>query len=231
MTGVVVVAQKAATLQGETSRAGYTCWLIRLAGCSLRCTYCDTAWARGAGKAESVSDLVSEAREAGLHHVLVTGGEPLEQESAVELLRGLVDAGLRAALETSGACPTAAVDPRVSIVLDVKCPGSGMADRMHWPNLERIRSQDEVKFVLTDRLDYEFAVQAIQRHDLLGRTTVLLSPVPGQLGTQVLARWMLADKLHAKLQVQLHKLAWPDLEEPRPALSRTESAANCRRTP
>ncbi len=211
------VAQRAATVQGESSRAGYPCWLIRLAGCSLRCRYCDTIWAREGGEPIALDELVDEAVAAGLHHVLVTGGEPLVQAGTPELLRALCDRGLLVALETSGAWPTRAVDERVRVVLDVKCPGSGMAERMCWPNLDRLRPGDEVKFVLTDREDYQYARDVIERYRLTERAEVILSPVGGVAGAEpealdpaVLARWILADRLPVRLGVQLHKLAWPD---------------------
>lgn len=207
----VRVAQALATLQGESVLAGHTCWLLRLAGCPLECAWCDTAWARdpGCGAPRELGELVAEAAGAGLHHVLVTGGEPLAQPATPELLRRLCDAGLRVVLETSGALPTDAVDPRATVVLDVKCPGSGMADRMCWPNLDRLRPGDEVKLVLADRADYEYALDVIRRHGLAGRAA--LSPVAGRLEPATLARWMLDDLVGARLGLQLHRLGWPEL--------------------
>jgi 7-carboxy-7-deazaguanine synthase len=205
------VAQVLATIQGESSLAGRTCWLLRLAGCPLECAWCDTAWARapGGGAPREVGALVAEAAAAGLHHVLVTGGEPLAQPATPELLRRLCDAGLRVVLETSGALPTDAVDPRVRVVLDVKCPGSGMADRTCWPNLERLRPGDEVKLVLADRADYEYAREVIRRYGLA--ESAALSPAAGRLEPGTLARWMLDDRAEVRLGLQLHRLGWPDL--------------------
>jgi 7-carboxy-7-deazaguanine synthase len=159
----------------------------------------------------AVDHLVAEAEQAGLHHVLVTGGEPLFQEATPELLRRLCDAQLRVALETSGAQSTAAVDPRVTVVLDIKSPSSGMKDRMDWSNLDRLRPHDEVKFVLANRGDYEYARQLCDSYRLPTRAGVLLSPVAEKLAPRELASWILADKLSARLQVQLHRLAWPEL--------------------
>jgi 7-carboxy-7-deazaguanine synthase len=207
----VRVAQALATLQGESSLAGRTCWLLRLAGCPLECAWCDTAWARapGCGGPRELDALVDAAASAGLHHVLVTGGEPLAQPATPELLRRLCDAGLRVVLESSGALPLDAVDPRARVVLDVKCPGSGMADRMCWPNLDRLRPGDEVKLVVADRADYDYALDVIRRHDLADRAA--LSPVAGRLEPATLARWMLDDRAHARLGLQLHRIAWPEL--------------------
>jgi 7-carboxy-7-deazaguanine synthase len=207
----LMVASVLATVEGESSRAGYPCWLIRLAGCPLRCRYCDTVWAREGGELRSVRALVDEASDAGLHHVLVTGGEPLSQGAAPALLRALCDRGLLVALETSGALPTDHVDPRVRVVLDIKCPGSGLADRMCWTNLDRLRPHDEVKFVLTDRADYQYARDVIARHRLTDRVAVILSPAGGLLDPRDLAAWMVRDRVPARLGLQLHRLGWPDL--------------------
>ncbi len=207
----ILVAGTGPTFQGETSRAGFSCWLIRLAGCPLHCRFCDTAWARTGGESVDIETLCDVARRSRLHHVLVTGGEPLHQSATPALLRGLCDAELLVALETSGAFPTDDVDERARIVLDVKCPGSGMEKRMHWPNLDRLRPHDEVKLVLTDRSDYRYAREVIERYSLVDRVEVVLSPAEGRLAPQTLARWILSDRLPVRLGLQLHKLAWPDL--------------------
>jgi 7-carboxy-7-deazaguanine synthase len=213
MSDRVEIAQVLATMQGESSFAGYPCWLLRLAGCPLECAWCDTAWARepACGEPRELDALVAGARDAGLHHVLVTGGEPLAQPAARALLARLCDAGLRVVLETSGALPTDAVDRRVKVVLDVKCPGSGMADRTCWPNLERLHPGDEVKLVLADRADYDYALEVIATYHLLDRAVVALSPALGLLEPETLAAWMLRDRLHARLGLQLHRLGWPGL--------------------
>ena len=219
MKPTVRVAQALVTLQGEASFAGYPCFLIRLAGCPLECSYCDTAWAREGGTPRGVELVVAHAVAAKVHHVLITGGEPLAQHATPRLLRRLCDelemgpVPGSVVLETSGAEPIAGLDPRVRVVLDVKCPGSGMADRMHWPNLERLRARDEVKLVLTDRGDYDYALEVIARHRLVERAgSVILSPAADTLDAETLARWILEDKLPVRLGLQLHKLAWPGLE-------------------
>ena len=211
MTTTVEIAQVVETVEGESLLAGYPCTLVRLAGCPLSCSYCDTEWAKREGSPTEVSTLVERAAAAALHHVLVTGGEPLAQPGAPHLLEALCDRGLRVVLETSGAFSTEAVDPRVVTVLDVKCPGSGMSDRMEPGNLARLRPHDEVKLVLTGREDYDFATALVRRERLDERVTVHLSPVLGSLEPGELAGWMMADRLKVRLAVQLHKLAWPGL--------------------
>lgn len=218
MKATVRVAETLITLQGEASLAGYPCFLIRLAGCPLDCSYCDTPQAKEEGTQHSVEVIVAKTIATKFHHVLVTGGEPLHQTFTTRLLRRLCDeleavsASCRVVLETSGSLPINDVDPRVRVVLDVKCPGSGMADKTHWPNLERLRERDEVKLVLTDRADYDYASDVIARHRLIDRSgNVILSPVAGQLDAEELARWMLDDRLPVRLGLQLHKLAWPGL--------------------
>ncbi len=143
--------------------------------------------------------------------MLITGGEPLAQEGTLELTQRLLDRGSIVVLETSGAKSIEGIDARVRIILDIKCPGSGMHDKMYWPNLERLRPLDEVKFVVTDREDYEFAVHIMRSQKLEDQRSILLSPVSGKLDPQTVALWMLRDKLRARLQVQLHVIAWPDL--------------------
>ena len=211
MSDLVSVAQVVETIQGESSLAGYPCTLLRLAGCPLHCSFCDTEWAKKKGTEATIETLVERCRGAGLHHVLVTGGEPLAQPCAPALVSALGDAGLVVVLETSGAFSTEGVDPRVKTVLDVKCPGSRMQDRMDWSNLERLRPHDEVKFVLVDRADYEYARDVILRERLVERATVLLSPVLDELKPSEVGGWMMADRLGARLGVQLHKIAWPEL--------------------
>ena len=142
----------------------------------------------------------------------ITGGEPLAQSEAFPLITKLCERGYDVLIETSGAIDTATVDTRAHVILDVKCPGSGMSDRMHWPNLDRLTTKDETKFVLTDRADYEWARQVLEQHELATRCTVLMSPVFGSLDPRQLAEWVLADRLPVRLQLQLHKLIWaPDM--------------------
>ena len=200
------------SIQGESTHAGRPCVFIRLTGCPLRCTWCDTAYAFYGGRDFTENDVIEQVRAFGCPLVEVTGGEPLSQPEACSLLARLCDEGFEVLLETSGAIDTAGVDRRVRVVLDVKCPGSGMAERMHWPNLERLASHDEVKFVIKDRGDYEWARDLIRRRDLTARCTVLVSPVFGETDPRQLAEWVLADRLPVRFQLQLHKHVWaPDM--------------------
>ncbi len=196
------------SIQGESTYAGRPCLFVRLTGCPLRCTWCDTAYAFHGGRDMTVDEIVAEARTYECPLVEVTGGEPLSQPGSPELLSRLCDEGFEVLLETSGAIDTTAVDRRVHVILDVKCPGSGMTDRMHWPNLERLTSKDEAKFVIKDRADYEWAREVVSREALPMRCPVLFSPVFGELELRQLAEWVLADKLRVRFQVQLHKYIW-----------------------
>lgn len=199
------------SIQGESTHVGRPCTFIRLTGCHLRCTWCDTEYAFLEGRRMAIDELVEQARSIGCPLVEVTGGEPLLQTGCLKLLTRLADAGFEVLLETSGACDIAAVDPRVGRIVDVKCPGSGEADRNLWSNLNLLKNGDEVKFIVADRADYDFARDVITRHDLAARVPVLVSPVFGQLDPAELATWILADALPVRLQLQLHKLIWsPD---------------------
>ena len=200
------------SIQGESSFVGQPCVFIRLTGCPLRCTWCDTEYAFYGGKELSIEDILAKVDSYGCRLVEVTGGEPLAQSDAFPLITKLCDRGYDVLIETSGAIDTTHVDARAHVILDVKCPGSGMSDRIHWPNLARLRNKDEVKFVLADRSDYEWARQTVAQHDLASRCTVLMSPVFGSLDSRQLAEWLLADRLPVRLQLQLHKLIWtPDM--------------------
>ena len=200
------------SVQGESTFAGLPCVFIRLTGCPLRCTWCDTDYAFFGGTDRSIDDILDTVRSYGCRLVEVTGGEPLAQPDSSLLLRRLCQEGFTVLLETSGAVDTTIVDPSVRIILDVKCPGSGMTERMHWPNVERLRPQDEAKFVIQDRNDYEWAKRILDRFRLTDHCTVLFSPVFGALDPRQLAEWLLADRLPIRLQLQLHKHIWaPDM--------------------
>jgi 7-carboxy-7-deazaguanine synthase len=200
------------SIQGESSFVGQPCVFIRLTGCPLRCAWCDTEYAFYGGNEQSVEDILGKVESYGCRLVEITGGEPLAQSDAFPLITKLCERGYDVLIETSGAIDTAAVDARAHVILDVKCPGSGMSDRMHWPNLDRLGRKDEAKFVLADRADYEWARQVLERHELATRCTVLMSPVFGSLDPRQLAEWVLADRLPVRLQLQLHKLIWaPDM--------------------
>lgn len=200
------------SIQGESSFVGQPCVFIRLTGCPLRCAWCDTEYAFYGGNEQSMEDILGKVESYGCRLVEITGGEPLAQSDAFPLITKLCERGYDVLIETSGAIDTAAVDTRAHVILDVKCPGSGMSDRMHWPNLDRLSMKDEAKFVLADRADYEWARQVLERHELATRCTVLMSPVFGSLDPRQLAEWVLADRLPVRLQLQLHKLIWaPDM--------------------
>ena len=200
------------SIQGESSYAGQPCVFVRLTGCPLRCTWCDTDYAFYGGQDGSIDEILAKVQTYGCRLVEVTGGEPLAQPESLPLLTRLCDAGYTVLLETSGAIDIAPVDPRAHIILDVKCPGSGMTERMYWPNLVALTTKDEAKFVLTDRADYEWAKEMLAHHHLADRCSVLFSPVFGSLDLRQLAEWILADRLPVRFQVQLHKYIWaPDM--------------------
>ena len=201
------------TIQGETSFAGEPCIIVRLAGCPLRCSYCDTAYAREAeGMELTVEEVVRSVRDLGPGIVAVTGGEPLDQAGTLALLRALANDGRTVLLETSGAFDVSAVDPRVRRIIDVKSPGSGMTRHNLPGNLDAVRPIDELKFVLVDRGDYEWACDLVRRERLHERCTVLFSAAHGKLPAADLAKWILDDALPVRLQVQLHRVLWPDGE-------------------
>ena len=202
------VCETFASLMGESTRAGVPAYFIRLTGCNLRCRYCDTAYAYEGGSDMTVAALVEMVRAQPYRLVLVTGGEPLLQAETPALLTDLLDAGCTACLETNGSLPIGAVDARVHRILDVKCPGSGMADHNDWRNLPLLTSRDEVKFVVADRSDFAWALEVIDRHGLAERLPVLISPVFGQVALKEAAAWILATRLPLRLNPQLHKYIW-----------------------
>ena len=196
------------SIQGESTRAGEPCVFVRLTGCPLRCTWCDTAYAFDGGTAVSLEAVVEQVKRYGCRLVEVTGGEPLAQPAAFELITRLCEDQFEVFIETSGAIDVSPVDARATLILDIKCPGSGMADRMCWANLRRLRPQDQIKFVIRDRRDYEWAVGVVKRYRLGEQGTVLLSPVFGVQALRPLAEWLLQDRVPARLQIQLHKVIW-----------------------
>lgn len=199
------------SLQGESSRVGLPTVFVRLTGCPLRCVWCDTAYAFSGGEMKSQSQVLAEVQRYGVRHVCVTGGEPLAQLACRPLLAALCEAGHAVSLETSGATDIAGVDPRVARVVDLKAPGSGESARNFWPNIGLLSASDELKFVLKDRADYEWARQVIAERQLSERCPILFSPVAGVLPAAALADWILADRLPVRLQVQLHKLLWGNM--------------------
>lgn len=197
------------SVQGESTYAGRPCVFVRLTACDLRCSWCDTPYAFHEGRKRALEDVLVEVDRFDCPLVEVTGGEPLLQEDAYPLMQNLLERGKTVLLETGGHRSTARVPEQVVTILDVKCPGSGEADRMHWENLDRLRPHDEVKFVIRDRADYEYAREVIQRHDLANRAAAVhLSPVHGELDPKRLSEWVLADRLAVRVQLQLHKFIW-----------------------
>lgn len=197
------------SIQGESSKTGLPTVFIRLTGCPLRCHYCDTAYAFHGGHKQSMAAVLDQVRSWNTTHVTVTGGEPLAQKNCLPLLTALCDAGYAVSLETSGAIDARAVDARVMKILDLKTPGSGEVDRNFYPNLAALTPQDQIKFVICDRADYDWACKQLNEHDLL-QHQVLFSPSHDQLPALTLAEWILADQLPVRLQVQLHKYLWGD---------------------
>lgn len=197
------------SIQGESTHTGRPCVFVRLAACNLRCTWCDTPYAFTGGTKRTVDDVLAEVRALGCRLVELTGGEPLLQPDAIVLLERLVAEGFEVLLETGGHMPTDRVPTEVVTILDVKCPGSGEAAAMHWPNLDRLAPHDEVKFVIRDRADFDYACGVVARHALADRVAaVLFSPVFGVLEPAELARWMLDARVAARLQLQTHKYIW-----------------------
>lgn len=199
-----------ASLQGESTRVGLPTVFVRLTGCPLRCTWCDTAYAFQGGETVTLQSVLDQVAAHGLPTVCVTGGEPLAQKACHPLLSALCDAGYSVSLETSGALDIGAVDPRVSRIMDLKAPGSGEAAKNRWENIALITPRDELKIVLADEADYAWACDQIAAHDLARRCTVLLSPVAGALDPAHLAEWIVRDRLPVRFQLQLHKLLWQD---------------------
>ncbi|GLS02961.1 7-carboxy-7-deazaguanine synthase [Chitiniphilus shinanonensis] len=196
------------SLQGETSRIGLPTVFVRLTGCPLRCTWCDSAYAFHGGETMTLDAILDKVAGFGARHVCVTGGEPLAQKPVLALMRMLCDAGYSVSLETSGALPVDEVDPRVSRIVDLKAPGSGEVDKNLWANLDVLRPGDEIKFVLADRTDYDWACRVIREYGLDRRAPILFSPVWESLPPATLAEWVLADHLPVRMQVQLHKILW-----------------------
>lgn len=195
------------SIQGESSHAGRPCTFVRLTGCNLRCRWCDSEYTFTGGEKTSIDDVMQRVADYGCKLVEITGGEPLAQAEAFELIQRLCDDDYEVLIETSGSIDITPVDDRAKVILDVKCPGSGEASKNRWENIARLRSHDEIKFVIADRADYDWARGVIAERQLT-RWTILFSPVWGELELKPLAEWMLADRVPARLQTQLHKHIW-----------------------
>jgi len=206
--GTLVIHEIYRSLQGESTFAGLPCDFVRLTACHLRCVYCDTPHAFNQGETMSVDDVVARTLALGDDLVEITGGEPLLQLEVYPLMSRLADAGKTVLLETSGALDTSAVDPRVLVILDLKTPGSGEVEANVWSNIERLKPTDELKFVLCDRADFDWAVNVVREHRLTERCPVLFSAAFGQVNPTELAGWILESHLPVRLQLQQHKILW-----------------------
>jgi 7-carboxy-7-deazaguanine synthase len=197
------------SVQGEGTRVGVRCVFVRLTGCHLRCTHCDTRYAFDEGDWMTLDEILERVRAYDCSTVEVTGGEPLLQPGAYSLMARLADKFETVLLETSGTVSIEKVDPRVARIMDIKCPSSGATEHNHWPNIELLTPHDEVKFVIADRADYDWAKGVIERHSLLSRCPALVTPVFDVLPPVDLANWVLEDRLGVRVGLQLHKLIWP----------------------
>jgi 7-carboxy-7-deazaguanine synthase len=205
----VRITEVYASVQGESTHVGKPCVFVRLTGCPLRCSWCDSEFTFTGGQVRDLEQVASEAHAFGIHTVEVTGGEPLVQPTAIPLMARLLELGHEVLLETSGALPIAAVPEGVHVIMDLKAPGSGEEGRNRLANLDELRATDEIKIVLADRADYEWARDLVRRHDLGRRHPVLLSPAWGMVEPRDLADWLVEDRLPARMQLQLHKVVWP----------------------
>jgi 7-carboxy-7-deazaguanine synthase len=193
------------SIQGESSYAGMPCLFIRLTGCNLRCSYCDTTYAYYEGRELSEDEIMSEVHHAGINLVEITGGEPLLQKEVFHIIKRILDEGYKVLVETNGSVSIKDVDRRAVIILDMKTPGSGMSEEMNLSNLDTIKTSDEIKFVITGRMDYEWSKEIVHKYGLIKKCHLLISPASGILSPEDLARWMLEDRLEARLNLQLHK--------------------------
>lgn len=198
------------SLQGEGTRAGMPCAFVRLAGCNLRCRWCDTRYAWDQGRPESIEQILRHVGAFRARRVEVTGGEPLFQTESLALLKALCDEGYETLLETNGSLDILPVDRRVIRIMDVKCPSSGCHDHNRWDNIPALTARDEVKFVIATAEDYAFARRTVQTHHLLGKCPVIFAPASPVLSPEHLAQWILSDRLDVRLGLQLHKIIWPD---------------------
>ena len=200
------------SIQGESTYAGLPCAFVRLAGCNLRCSYCDTRPAYENGERQTTGPVIEALKRFPASLAEITGGEPLLQEETPSLISALAEQGYKVLVETNGSVSIRGIDARATIIMDIKCPGSGMEGRMVWDNIGLLRPHDEIKFVLADRADYEWAIEIIEKRRLQEKHTVHLSPVFGVLEPHRLASWILEDGVNVRLHLQLHKYVWPAVE-------------------
>lgn len=198
------------SLQGETSRMGLPTVFVRLTGCPMRCTYCDTAYAFNGGSNMEIAEIMQQVAQFGSRYVTVTGGEPLAQRECYDLLKVLCDEGYSVSLETGGAMDIATVDSRVAVIFDIKTPASNEEKNMRWKNIDFLQAKDEIKFVICNRADYDWAKTKIVELGLNEKCPILFSPSYHDLPAETLASWVLEDKLPVRMQLQLHKILWGD---------------------
>ena len=209
MSDLLFVNEIFFSIQGESTHAGRPCVFVRLSGCDLRCTYCDTQYAYHEGQKRSLESILQTVRSFNCPLVEITGGEPLLQPNVLPLMSRLADEEFEVLLETGGHRDISAVDPRVQRIVDIKCPSSGEEQANRWENIQELRAGDQIKFVVGDRKDYEYAQRVIEKYALAARCTVLISPVFGTIKAHTLAEWILRDRLDVRLQLQMHKYIWP----------------------
>jgi len=200
------------SIQGESTFSGLPCTFIRMTGCNLRCKYCDTPYALEGGEELDLDQILDRVREAGISLVELTGGEPLLQEECYLLINLLLEEGYTVLLETNGSLTLEKLDSRVMKIVDIKCPGSGMSEKMDFSNVNYLTGKDEVKFVISDKGDFDWAKGIIDKYGLIEKCKVLISPVLSRLEAKEVARWILEERLPVRLQLQLHKVIWPDLD-------------------
>lgn len=198
------------SLQGEADAVGWPTVFVRLTGCPLRCSYCDTEYAFTGGGTLTLTQIIEQVAGLGVAHVCVTGGEPLSQKAVQPLMNRLCDRQYRVSLETSGTLPINDVDERVAIVMDLKTPSSGEVEKNLYSNLQHLKSSDQIKLVIADRADYDWSKKVIEERALADSASVLLSPAFGQLEPKELAQWIIDDRLNVRMQLQLHKILWGD---------------------
>ncbi len=213
MNDSIALIELYTSVQGESTHAGRPCTFVRLAGCPLRCTWCDSTYTFGKGQKHPIADVVREVRALGVPLVEVTGGEPLAQKSAPALLQALCDAGLEVLLETSGAYPLAHLDPRVTVIADLKCPASGESARNLWLELARLRPQDELKIVIASRGDFDWALAALGTELAGCAAKILWSAVVDHVPHADLVTWLLETRAPGRMQIQLHKIIWPNVDK------------------
>ncbi len=205
------IAEIFTSIQGESTFSGLPCTFIRTTGCNLRCRYCDTPYALEGGEELQVEQILNRVRESGISLVEITGGEPLLQEECYVLITLLLEEGYTVLLETNGSLSLEKVVSRVIKIVDIKCPGSGMSAKMDFSNVKHLNEKDEVKFVISDKDDFNWAKGIINKYSLIEKCTVLLSPVVSRLEAREIAGWILEDKLQVRLQLQLHRCIWPEM--------------------